>query len=61
MDRSLCLIDNTFEEDTVAETPSTLLALGTPAVDFRLADPSGRESSLAGSASSPGLVIMFIS
>jgi peroxiredoxin len=44
----------------VASTPSTMLALGTPASDFRLPDPSGREYGLADFAGSPGLVIMFL-
>jgi peroxiredoxin len=44
----------------VASTPSTMLALGTPASDFSLPDPSGREYGLADFARSPGLVIMFI-
>jgi peroxiredoxin len=44
----------------VAGTPSTMLALGTPAADFRLPDPRGREYSLADFAGAPGLVIMFI-
>ena len=44
----------------MASTPSTMLALGTPASDFSLPDPSGREYGLADFARSPGLVIMFI-
>jgi peroxiredoxin len=44
----------------MALTPSTMLALGTPAPDFTLPDPSGKSFSLAGSASAPALVVAFI-
>ncbi|MBN1609467.1 MAG: thioredoxin family protein [Polyangiaceae bacterium] len=44
----------------MASTPSTMLALGTPASDFTLADASGREYRLTDFAGAPGLVIMFI-
>jgi peroxiredoxin len=45
----------------MAETPSTMmLALGTPAPDFDLPDPSGKRYSLASFADAPALVVMFI-
>ena len=43
-------------------TPSTMLALGTPAPDFNLPDVvSGREISLATFAGKKGLLVMFLS
>ena len=44
----------------MAVTPSTMLPLGTPAPDFGLPDPSGRQVSLADFADAPGLVVAFI-
>lgn len=41
-------------------TPSTMLALGTPAPDFRLRDADGNEHSLADFADAPVLVVAFI-
>ena len=38
----------------MALTPSTMLALGTPAPDFRLPDPDGRTVALSDFASAPG-------
>lgn len=39
---------------------STMLELGTPAPDFRLADTSGKMVSLAGFKDASGLLVMFI-
>jgi thiol-disulfide isomerase/thioredoxin len=44
----------------MAETPSTMLALGTPAPAFRLADPSGRVVALDEFADAPALLVAFI-
>lgn len=44
----------------MAETPSTMLPLGTPAPDFRLPDTTGRMVALADFANAPGLLVMFI-
>jgi peroxiredoxin len=44
----------------MAETPSTMLALGTPAPDFRLPDPSGRLHALEDFAASPALLVAFV-
>jgi len=45
----------------MAVTPSTMLALGTPAPDFRLPDVvSGKAISLAAFAGQPALLVMFI-
>lgn len=44
----------------MAATPSTMLALGTQAPDFRLADASGRLYSRDDFASCPALLVMFI-
>lgn len=45
----------------MARTPSTMLALGTPAPDFRLPDTiSGRMVARDDFKSSPGLLVMFI-
>lgn len=41
-------------------TPSTMLALGTPAPDFRLADPSGKTFTLADFQTGKALWVMFI-
>jgi peroxiredoxin len=41
-------------------TNSTMLALGTPAPDFQLPDPSGRSFSLADFAGANALVVAFI-
>ncbi len=41
-------------------TPSTMLALGTPAPDFKLPDPSGKEHSLADFKGAPALLVAFI-
>lgn len=46
----------------MARTPSTMLALGTPAPDFALTDPcSGRTVALGDFAGRPALAVMFIS
>ena len=44
----------------MAETPSTMLPLGTPAPAFRLPDTTGRMVALADFADAPGLLVMFI-
>ncbi len=44
----------------MAETPSTMLALGTKAPEFRLPDTDGRVVSLADFAGAKALVVMFI-
>lgn len=44
----------------MALTPSTMLALGTPAPDFALPDTTGRTVRLADFAAAPALVVMFI-
>src|SRR5512142_13990 len=44
----------------MAATPSTMLALGTQAPDFRLPDASGRLYSRDDFASCPALLVMFI-
>ena len=44
----------------MAETPSRMVALGTPAPAFRLPDPSGRMYGLGDFAKQPGLLVMFI-
>jgi len=44
----------------MAETPSTMLPLGTSAPDFRLPDTTGRMVSLADFTNAPGLLVMFI-
>jgi len=44
----------------MAETPSTMLALGTQAPDFRLPDTDGRTVSLTDFADSKALLVMFI-
>jgi peroxiredoxin len=44
----------------MAETPSTMLPLGTPAPPFRLPDTAGRTVALADFADAPGLLVMFI-
>lgn len=44
----------------MARTPSTMLALGTPAPDFSLPDYDGRLHTLAGFAAAPALVVAFI-
>jgi peroxiredoxin len=43
----------------VAETPSTMMPLGTAAPDFRLPDRSGRMVSLADFAGAPVLLVVF--
>jgi peroxiredoxin len=45
----------------MARTPSTMLALGTPAPDFRLPDFDGRPHGLADFAAAPALLVVFIS
>ena len=42
-------------------TESTMLPLGTPAPDFRLPDPDGREVALADLAAAPALLVAFLS
>lgn len=44
----------------MAVTPSTMLALGTPAPDFRLPDPGGKLFALADFAGAPGLLVAFL-
>ena len=44
----------------MAQTPSTMLRLGTRAPDFRLPDPSGESVALGDFAGAPGLLVMFI-
>jgi len=44
----------------VAATPSTMLALGTEAPDFRLPDTAGEPVALADFADAPALLVMFI-
>ncbi|MEY3031741.1 MAG: hypothetical protein RLZZ622_216, partial [Planctomycetota bacterium] len=44
----------------MVRTPSTMLALGTPAPDFSLVNVDGRTLSLADVAGSRGTVVMFI-
>ncbi len=41
-------------------TPSTMIPLGTPAPDFRLPDPAGREWALEDLGAAPGLLVAFI-
>lgn len=44
----------------MAATPSTMIALGTPAPSFRLSDPSRRIVSIDDFRNAPGLLVMFI-
>ena len=44
----------------MAKTPSTMLALGTPAPDFRLPDTDGAPVSRDDHAAAPGLLVMFL-
>ena len=44
----------------MAKTPSTMLALGTRAPDFRLPDSDGRLVSRDDHAGAPGLLVMFL-
>jgi len=44
----------------MARTPSTMLALGTPAPEFSLPDYDGRRYALADFAASPALLVAFI-
>jgi len=44
----------------MAETPSTMLALGTPAPDFALPDTNGNMVSLKDFEKAPALLVMFI-
>jgi peroxiredoxin len=44
----------------MAETPSTMLALGTQAPDFRLPDTEGHEVALSDYSEAKALVVMFI-
>jgi peroxiredoxin len=44
----------------MAETPSTMVALGKPAPDFRLPDTDGALVSLADFTDAPALLVMFI-
>jgi peroxiredoxin len=43
----------------MAETPSTMLALGTPAPDFQLPDRDGRRVSLSDFTGAPALLVAF--
>jgi len=49
-----------WQLECMALTPSTMLALGTQAPDFRLPDTSGRTVSPSDFASAPALVVAFI-
>jgi peroxiredoxin len=44
----------------MAQTPSTMVELGTRAPDFDLPDPSGRRTKLSGLDEKPALLVMFI-
>ena len=44
----------------MALTESTMLPLGTPAPDFRLPDPDGREVALADLSAAPALLVAFL-
>jgi peroxiredoxin len=44
----------------MALTPSTMLALGTPAPPFRLPDPAGKFVALEDFAGAPALLVMFL-
>jgi peroxiredoxin len=44
----------------MAETPSTMAALGTPAPDFRLPDTDGKLVSLTDLAKAPALLVVFM-
>jgi peroxiredoxin len=44
----------------MALTPSTMVALGTPAPDFRLPDTDGKTVALADSAGAPATLVAFI-
>lgn len=44
----------------MAETPSTMLPLGTSAPDFKLPDPSGKVTSLSDFKNAPTLLVAFI-
>ncbi len=44
----------------MAQTPSTMLALGTPAPDFRLPDPTGRQWALKDFMGADILAVMFL-
>lgn len=44
----------------MALTPSTMLPLGTPAPDFRLPDPTGREVARDDFADAPALLVAFL-
>jgi len=45
---------------TMAQTPSTMIPLGSPAPDFSLPDPSGKMFQLADFADAQALLVMFI-
>ena len=45
----------------MARTPSTMLPLGTPAPAFELADPEGKEVSMADFSAAPALLVAFLS
>ena len=49
-----------FQIPRMALTPSTMLALGTPAPDFNLPNIDGKHVALADFKASPALVVMFI-
>lgn len=44
----------------MALTPSTMLSLGTDALDFRLSDTNGKTVSLADFKNAPALLVMFV-
>jgi peroxiredoxin len=44
----------------MAETPSTMVSLGTKAPEFRLPDPTGKQHSLDDFKSAPALLVAFI-
>jgi peroxiredoxin len=47
-------------EDDMAETPSTMLPLGTKAPEFRLADPQGKLVSSQDFKNAPAFLVMFM-
>jgi peroxiredoxin len=49
-----------FHIQTMALTPSTMLALGTSAPDFKLPDTNGKTVSLADFKNAPALLVLFI-
>jgi len=59
---STIIVQNQFPEVFMALTPSTMLALGTPAVSFSLPDTvSGKTVTLKDLSGKTGLLVMFLS